>query len=85
MGMERYFIKVEDAVRISWQGFKDGKKLTLVDVGGKLKISDMINRVLAESGLTIETYKPGIKIIGLRADVERLSDDITWEFDKKYL
>ncbi len=85
MGMERYFIKVEDAVRLSWEGFLANKKLTLVDLGGKLKLGDIINSVLAESGHTLETYEPGIKIIGLREGVERLSDEITWEFDTKYL
>lgn len=85
LGMERYFINIEDAVRISWEGFKAGKRLTLVDVGGKMKISDMLEGVLKEFGKTIETYEPGVKIIGLRADVERLIDDITWSFDDKYL
>jgi UDP-N-acetylglucosamine 4,6-dehydratase len=85
MGMERYFIKIEDAVRLSWAGFLAGNRLTLVDIGGKVKLGDIINNVLAEFGHNIDTYQPGIKIIGLRADVERLSDDITWSFDNKYL
>jgi len=86
MNMERYFIKVEDAVALSWEGFKANKKLTLVDKGGKVKISDLINMILYEAGYTtIKDYKAGIEIIGLREGVERLSDDITWEFDNKYL
>jgi UDP-N-acetylglucosamine 4,6-dehydratase len=85
LAMERYFISIEDAVQISWDGYKAGKKLTLVDKGGKMKISDMLNGVLKEFGKTIETYEAGVKIIGLRADVERLVDDITWDFDQKYL
>lgn len=85
MNMERYFIPIEEAVKVSWQGFKEGKKLILVDSGGKIKLGDIINKVLAEFGYTLETYKPGVEIIGLREGVERLSDDITWEFDKKYL
>ncbi len=86
MNMERYFIRVEDAVELSWQGFQEGKRLTLIDKGGKVKISDLILRVIKEAGYqSIEEYEPGIEIVGMRADVERLSDDITWEFDKKYL
>lgn len=85
MNMERYFISVEDAVRISWEGFEANKKLTLIDEGGKLKLGDIIDKVLAEKGFTFQNYKPGIKIIGMREGVERLVDDIYWPFDDKYL
>jgi len=81
MKMKRYFIEVEDAVRISWDGFLKGKKLTIVDVGGKRLLKDIINDVLAESGKTIETYKPGIQIIGKRPG-ERLEDKIRWDDEK---
>lgn len=84
MGMQRYFISVEDAVSLSWSGFKAGKRLTLVDKGGHLKLGDIINKVLSEEGYTLETYEPGINVVGLR-DGERLIDEITWHMDKKYL
>lgn len=84
MGMMRYFIKVEDAVRISWEGFLAGKRLVLVDVGGHLTLGQIINNILAEFGYTIDTYEPGIEIIGLRPG-ERLIDEITWEYDAPYL
>lgn len=84
MDMQRYFIKVEDAIAIAWEGFKQGKRLTLVDKGGKLKLGDIINKVLEEFGYTLETYKPGVNIIGLRPG-ERLVDEITWDQDYKYL
>lgn len=84
MEMQRYFIQIEDAVSLTLEGFNAGKKLTLVDKGGKLKLGDIINKVLAEFDYTLETYKPGVNIIGIRQG-ERLVDHITWDQDYKYL
>lgn len=84
MRMQRFFIKIEDAVRISWEGFLAGKRLTIVDIGGHVTLGEIINTVLAEFGYTLETYEPGIKITGLRPG-ERLRDEITWEYDAPYL
>jgi FlaA1/EpsC-like NDP-sugar epimerase len=54
-----------------------GKKLTIIDIGGKRTLGDIINTILGEYGKTIETYEPGVEIIGKRPG-ERLIDEIRW-------
>lgn len=76
--MERFFIPVDEAVSKAWDGFTKGDKLIIVDIGGHQKLGHIVDNLLAEQGFTRDTYKPGIKIIGLRAG-ERLKDKIKWD------
>ena len=79
MEMQRYFIKVEDAIRVSWEGYKRGDKLIIVDTGGHQKIRDIIIKLLDKYGKMIDSYP--IEIIGKRPG-ERLIDEIRWETEK---
>jgi len=82
MAMERYFIKIEDAVATAWEGYKKGNRLTVVDIGGHQRIRDIIVGLLNKYGKSIDTYP--IEIIGKRPG-ERLVDNIMWEFEKEEL
>lgn len=77
LDMERYFIKVDDAVRLAWEGYTRGERKILVDLGGRLKLGQIIDNILAETGQSMDTYGPGVKVIGKRPG-ERLIDEIDW-------
>lgn len=83
MAMVRYFIPVDQAIKASWEGIMAGKKLTIIDIGGKRTLGEIINTILGEYGKDLDNYEPGIEVIGKRPG-ERLVDEIRWENEDEF-
>lgn len=76
--MTRYMISANDAVKYIWQRFLKRDKLIIPEMGKPMKLKEIITLVLKRHGYkSFNAYKPGIKIIGMRAG-EKLEEKLKW-------
>lgn len=79
--MTRYVIEAEDAVAQIWQGFLQGKKLIIPNMGHSIRIMDLLEDTLKRHGYgTVEAYPPGVEVIGMRKG-EKLTEMLRWNHE----
>ena len=78
--MERYFMTIEEAVRLVIEASKIGKggEIMVLDMGKKVKIMDLAKSLVN----SLKGYAEGIEITGMRSG-EVLSEEIMFEEEKK--
>lgn len=79
--MVRYVLDAQSMAILTWEGFLQGKKLIIPDMGEPVRILDMMATVLKKHGYKRPgDYTPGVTIIGMRPG-EKKSEKLIWDHE----
>jgi len=81
LDMERYCIEAKKAVEQIWQGYLEGKKLIIPDMGKPTKLYDLLCKVLRKHNLNYDSIYGRIEIIGIRKG-EKMKEKLRWDYEK---
>lgn len=82
LNFKRYFISPEDVVKKVWQGYNEGKKLIVPDMGEAVSVGDLLEKCLAEHGYSnIADYEPGCKKMESPTH-EKMIEKLLWDWEK---
>ena len=82
LDMERYVIDVKEAVKQIWQGYLEGKKLIIPEMGKPIKLYDLLCKVLKKHNLNYDSLYGRIEIIGIRKG-EKMKEKLRWDWEEK--
>lgn len=78
--MERYMIEADTVAKFIFEASEKPDKVQIPAMGKPKKLKNVVSDILRRNGYTLETYKPGFEVIGVR-DREKLSEKLKWEWE----
>lgn len=79
--MTRWMLDVDGAARQIWNGFNEGRRLIVPDMGQPVRLPDLMAKVLLAHGYAKGSdYLPGVEVIGARPG-EKLHEKLLWDHE----